>query len=416
MKTLIISPDYSEISIGGVERYVDNLINYCCQKNNEAVFLLPTNKEDSFEKIGNVSIYKRNFLESDYKKITGQKETPENVLKEKANSFFLFLNNLLDKEKIDIIDAENFHVDLPPVYSLVLNMVCFAKKVPLVLRAHSFAVTGMERSLVSGLFWENIVCVSKSVAADFFNKGININKIDTQYPGVDIKDFRPGINNHWLTNKLGISENFKIILHASRITDRKHEDILKEKGITTLLEAFSPLAAKNADLVLLIAVARPPKKFKEQFQNALDKLNGYIQLNNLTGRVICKEFNLEDMPHVFDGADLFVLASENETFGLVYIEAMACGTPVIGTNMGGVPEVITDNYDGFLIEANNPSMLTQKIEKLLYDDNNRKEFIKNGLKTVRRKFSTERQFGLLFKQFEKIVKSGKNSSPDVGSA
>ena len=72
MKTLFISPDYSEISIGGVERYVDNLINYCCQKNNEAIFLLPTNKEDSLEKRGNVLLYKRNFLESDYKKITGQ--------------------------------------------------------------------------------------------------------------------------------------------------------------------------------------------------------------------------------------------------------------------------------------------------------------------------------------------------------
>jgi glycosyltransferase involved in cell wall biosynthesis len=251
------------------------------------------------------------------------------------------------------------------------------------------------------------MCVSKSVAADFFNKGINISKLDTHYPGVDTKEFRPKINGPWLRNKLKMPENVKIILHASRITDRKHEDILKEKGVTTLLEAFSPLAAKNKDLVLLIAVARPPKKFKDQFQRALDKLNGYIQLNNLTGRVICKEFNLEDMPRVFDEADLFVLASENETFGLVYIESMACGTPVIGTNIGGVPEVITDNYDGFLIEANNPSILTQKIEKLLYDEATRKEFIKNALKTVRGKFSTDRQFGLLFKRFEKVANSFK---------
>jgi len=405
MKTLIISPDYSEISIGGVERYIDNLINYCCQKNNETIFLLPTNKKDSLEKFGNVLIYKRNFLESDYKKITGEKETQESVLKEKANNFFLFLNNLLDEQKIDIVDAENFHVDLPPVYSLVLNMVCFAKKVPLVLRAHSFAATGMEKSLVSGLFWEKIMCVSKSVASDFFNKGININKIDTHYPGVDIEDFKPKIKECRIKNKLKIPENSKIILHASRITDRKHEDILKEKGITTLLEAFSPLAAKDSNLTLIIAVARPPKKFKDQFGRALDKLNGYIQLNNLTGRVICKEFDLKDMPCVFESSDLFVLASENETFGLVYVEAMACGVPVIGTNIGGIPEVITDNYDGFLIEPNNPSLLTQKIEKLLYDDVNRKEFIKNALKTVKRKFSTEKQFGLLFKRFEKITAS-----------
>lgn len=292
-------------------------------------------------------------------------------------------------------------------------MACFAKNVPLVLRAHSFATTGMEKSLANGLFWDSIMCVSKSVASDFFNKGISINKLDTLYPGVDAKDFKPKINGCRIRNKLKISENSKIILHASRITDRKHEDILKEKGITTLLEAFSPLAAKNNDLVLLIAVARPPKKFKEQFQQALNKLDGYIKLNNLTGRVIYKEFNLDEMPCVFDEVDLFVLASENETFGLVYLEAMACGTPVIGTNIGGIPEVITDNYDGFLTEPDNPSMLAQKIEKLLYDDNNRKEFIKNALKTVRRKFSTEKQFGLLFKRFDKIVNLQKTNKKNT---
>lgn len=404
MKTLFISPDYSGISIGGVERYVDNLIDYCCQKNAEAIFLLPADKEDSTEKFGNVLIYKRRFLESGYKKISGQNETADGVLKAKANEFFLFVNSILEEHKIDIVSAENFYVDLPPAYSLVLNMACFAKKVPLVLRAHSFASTGMEKSLVNGLFWERIMCVSKSVASDFFNKGININKLETHYPGVNIRDFRPKINGPWLRKKLKLPENVKIILHASRITDRKHEDILKEKGITTLLEAFSPLAAKNPDLVVVIAVAKPPKKFKDQFENALKKLDGYIQLNNLTGRVVHKQFSLSDMPKVFDESDLFVLASENETFGLAYIEAMACGTPTIGTNIGGIPEIITDNYDGFLVETNNPSLLAQKIEKLLYDENMRRDFIKNGLKTVKRKFSTERQFGLLFKRFEKIVK------------
>jgi len=92
------------------------------------------------------------------------------------------------------------------------------------------------------------------------------------------------------------------------------------------------------------------------------------------------------MPCAYSAADIFVLASENETFGQVYLEAMACGTPIIGTNLGGVPEVVTDSYDGYLVEPNNPSLLAQKIEKLLYDEATRKEFIKNALKTVRRKF------------------------------
>ena len=56
------------------------------------------------------------------------------------------------------------------------------------------------------------------------------------------------------------------------------------------------------------------------------------------------------MPKVYAGADIFVMASENETFGQVFTEAMAAGTPVIGTNVGGIPEIISENKTGFLIE------------------------------------------------------------------
>lgn len=409
MKVLIISPESSEISIGGVERYIKNLISYCCQKNKEAIFLLPTNKKDDLEKLGDVLIYKKNFLELDYKRLSGKKQISESELKEKSKKFFFFLKDLFDEQKIDIVIAENFYIDLPPTYSLLLNMVCFSKNIPLVLRAHSFAMTEMQESIAAGLFWEKIMCVSKSVAGDFFNKGVSINKLDTHYLGVNTKEFKPETTNCRLIDKLKLRKDSKIILHASRITDGK-KDILKEKGIIILLEAFSQLAPKNENLVLLIAIARAPKKFKEEFRQALDKLNGYIQLNNLTKRVICKEFELEDMPCVYNGADIFVLASENETFGQVYLESMACGTPIIGTNLGGVPEVITDNYDGFLVEPNNSSLLMQKIEKLLYDEKDRKKFIQNGLKTVRRKFSTERQFGLMFNHLYKIISSKNNQS------
>lgn len=397
-----MSTFYSEKSIGGIERYMQNVINYCYQKDKEVAFLMHTDKEESKETTGNVTVYKKNFLTTKDKKQLSEAE-----LKKKTKEFYLFLKNLLEEEKIDIVDAENFHTDLPAAYSLILNMVCLAKDIPVVLRVHSFATKEIQESLVNSLFWEKVVCVSKSVAGDFFNKGVNINKLDTHYLGVDTKEFKPDVRNCNVLGGLPIPKDSKVILHASRITDGK-KDILKEKGITALLDAFSQIASKNEDVTLLLAIAKAPEKFEQEFNNALDKLKGYIQLNNLTNKVVCQEFTLSQMPCVYNSADIFVMASENETFGQVYIEAMACGIPVIGTNVGGIPEVITDNYDGFLVEPNNPSLLMQKIEKLLYDDSTRKEFIRNGLKTVRRKFSTERQFMLLFSRFEKIVASATN--------
>jgi len=401
MKILFISPNAPGLSVGGIERHVKNLVDYCCQNNKEAVFLLPSFKQESREKIGNVTIIKKDFLNLSYKKFFDKKEIPAKELKIKSKEFFDFVKNLIKVENIKIVNAQNFHLSLPPVYNLMLNMVCFLENVPMVMRMHSFIKSEMQKSLVNDLSWEKILCVSKSVAGDCYSKGISIDRLHTQYLGVNRKDFRPFLDKSWLKKNLGIPDNSKVILHASRIISGRR-DILKEKGITTLLEAFSQILNKDPLYRLVIAVASPPKHLKAEFHYALDKIKGYAQLHNIETKIFLKEFSLEEMPLVFNGADLFVLASENETFGQVYIEAMACGIPVIGTNVGGVPEIITDGFNGFLIAPGNPSNLAQKIEEVFSNEQLKKGFVENGFKVIRRKFSSERQFSNMFSYLNRL--------------
>ncbi len=402
MKTLFISPNSPELSIGGIERHIKNLIDYCSRNNKEAVFLLPSSKKESQEKLGNMTIIKKDFLSLSFRKFFNKRETPRQEIKKKSEDFFLFVKKLIKEENIGIVSAQNFHLGLPPIYSLMLNMVCFLENVPMVIRLHSFVKTEMQKSLINDLSWEKILCISKSVAGDCFSKGINIDRLHTQYLGVNRRDFRPFLDKLWLKKKLGLSDNAKIILHASRIISGG-KDILKEKGIITLLEAFSQTANKDPLLRLVIAAAMPPKHLKGEFHYALDKIKGYAQLHNIEGKIFLKEFQLEEMPLVYNGSDIFVLASENETFGQVYIEAMACGIPVIGTNVGGVPEIITDGFNGFLISPGNPSNLAQKIEELLNNEQLRNSFRENGFKTIRRRFSSERQFGNIFNYSNRLM-------------
>ncbi len=402
MKILFISPHSSEISIGGIERHVKNLIDYCCQNSKEAVFLLPAfNDKESTQKINNVTVIKTKLLNLHHKKVFDKIELSKEETRVKSKALFDFLRDLVKKENIGIISAENFHLSLPPAYSLMLSMVSMLEHIPMVLEVHSFATNELQKSLIQDLDWEKVLCVSKSVTGDCFNKGISIQKLKTQYLGVNTREFKPNLDQNWLKKTLRLPKDSRVVLHASRIIKKK--DILKEKGIIDLLEAFSPIYAKDPSNRLVIAIASAIKDFKSEFALALDKLKGYIQLHNLEGGVVLKQFKMEDMPLVYNGADVFVMASENETFGQVYIEAMACGAPVIGTNVGGIPEVITDNFDGFLVEPDNPSMLTQRLEELLYDESRRKEFILNGLKTVRKKFSADRQFSLLFNYLTKLA-------------
>ena len=161
--------------------------------------------------------------------------------------------------------------------------------------------------------------------------------------------------------------------------------MLKEKGIINLIEAFSRLSPRFPKMRLLIGVARASENLKDEFANAYEMLIGYIKIHNIEDKTIVKMFELDQMPNIYRGSDVLVLPAEkNETLGQIFIEAMACGLPVIGAKTGGMPEIISDGHNGFLVAPSDPSLLAQKIEKILNDEAIREKFIKAGHKTIGR--------------------------------
>ncbi len=92
-----------------------------------------------------------------------------------------------------------------------------------------------------------------------------------------------------------------------------------------------------------------------------------------------------DIHEYYQSADIFVLPSHTDAGGppVVFIEAMACGLPVIGTDVGGIPEGIENGVNGFIVPPKNVEELTKKLDILLKDENLRKEFGNNSLKKIR---------------------------------
>jgi glycosyltransferase involved in cell wall biosynthesis len=397
MNILFISPNSPLESVGGVERYIVNLMDYCKNQSQfKTVIVLPTYKESSIEETGNVVTY---FDES----IALSKNISGKEISKKARLFSKAIENIIIEHKIDIICAENFHVGLPPAYSLLLNMIAGLHKIPLILRLHSFAVTDIQIELVNQLMWNKISCVSRSVTGDCFQKGADINLLSTDYLGVNTNEFNKNIKTQrQLRNDLNLLPENKIVLTAARILHGR-KNILKEKGIINLIQAFSKLSPRYPNLRLLIAVGKPPDNLKDEFDQAYEMLLGYIKLHNIEAKTIVKMFKLNEMPEVYGGSDVFVLPSENETFGQVFIEAMACGLPVIGTKVGGTPEIISDSYNGYLIPPNDSSILAQMIEKLINDRSTRNRFIKAGINTVEDKFTSEKQLFNFMKTLEETA-------------
>lgn len=400
MNVLIISPNSPYESIGGVERYLLNLINFSKDRDDNIFLLLISTSENRQEKIGNVTIFHHNSLSLPMNR-TGL----QNVIAKKARLFANKVEEIISENKIGIICAENFHIGLPPAYSILLHLTAGLKDIPLMLQLHSFAKTELQEELVNSLHWSQISCVSKSVAGDCFHKGADIDLLSTAYLGVNTKEFNPTIDKmDSLRMKLNLKPQDRIILTATRIL-LGGRNILKEKGVINLIQAFSKLSARHNDLHLIIAIGRSTNTLQNEFKSAMEMLEGYIKLNNVEVRTHMELFSLEEMPSVYKAADVFVLPSENETFGQVFIEAMASGVPVIGTNVGGIPEIISDSYNGFLVAPDDSTMLEQKIELVLKDKDLQKKFTSRGITTVHEKFDFEKQLMSFFNSLEDIIKT-----------
>jgi glycosyltransferase involved in cell wall biosynthesis len=401
MNILFISRNSPFESIGGIERYIDNLIGY--YKNNinlksKLFLMLPTDKESYVEKNDNITIYFDNSLFLTRNNLMVSKE-----IQTKAQQFSEKVTQIIKEDKIHIICAENFHTDLPPAYSLLLNMITMSQKIPLVLQLHSFTATPLQTELINQLKWDKICCVSKSIAGDCYFKGTDINYLSTHYLGVNVEKFNPDQGKiGGLKQQLGLPADSNIILTATRII-RGKTSILKEKGIINLIESFSKLSPRYPNLKLLIAIGKPPESLKNEFNIAYEMLQGYIKLHDVEANTILKTFTLHEMPDVYRGSDIFVLPSENETFGQVFVEAMSCGLPVIGTKVGGIPEIISDSYNGYLVLPEDSSILAQRIETLINNKSIRKDFVKAGLKIVKEKFTAEQQFFNFNKMLEKLL-------------
>lgn len=411
MKTLFISRNSPFESIGGIERYITNLIAYYkVTPGSQLCLMLPTNESDYIERNENITIYFTNSLFLKRNNLLNKTEVSV-----KAQAFSKIVSKVIRQEEIDIICAENFHTDLPAAFSLLLTIETTTNKIPLVLQMHSFGVTELQTELVNQLNWDKISCVSKSVAGDCFQKGTDIDLLSTHYLGANAEEFNlEVIPDYNLKEDLNLASDSKIILTATRII-RGNKNILQQKGIINLIEAFSKIAPRHRSAKLLIAIGKPPDNLKNEFEIAYKMLEGYIKLHGIEKQTILKMFKLHQMPAVYKQSDVFVLASENETFGQVFIESMACGLPVIGTNVGGIPEIISDSYNGYLIAPNDSSILAQKIETLMSNPSIRERFINAGVKTVKGKFSSVNQLSDFHKDLAKLISFAQQRSNGFAS-
>ncbi|WP_353137350.1 glycosyltransferase [Pseudopedobacter sp.] len=171
--------------------------------------------------------------------------------------------------------------------------------------------------------------------------------------GFNPADFYP-IRKQTARTLLNIGENEKIVLQLGRIVPRK--------GIDNVIKAMSELQA-GENLYKLIVVGG--EKEEKQGYQEIDRLKDLVKSLGLEKVVLFAGRKERDLlKYYYSAADVFVTTPWYEPFGITPLEAMSCGTPVIGANVGGIKYSVLDGKTGFLVPPSDPEALADKIKVL----------------------------------------------------
>jgi len=158
----------------------------------------------------------------------------------------------------------------------------------------------------------------------------------------------------------------------------------RDKGAEQTVRAFERLLADGRDVSLVLA--GPTYDSFRSFHASLPPAVG--------GRIAMLErVEGEEKRDLFAAGDIYVMPSRNESFGMVYLEAWACGVPVIGCAAGGVPAVVEDGADGFLVPFGDVDLLADRIRLLLDAPERRREMGRRGRDKVASRYTWEIQYG-----------------------
>ncbi|SER41603.1 N-acetyl-alpha-D-glucosaminyl L-malate synthase BshA [Salisediminibacterium halotolerans] len=280
---------------------------------------------------------------------------------------------VIKREKLDILHV---HYAVPHAISAFLakEMVAHDVKIVTTLHGTDITVLGYDPSLSDMVRFgiQKSDCVT-AVSDDLVRQTKTLLNIDdhiaTVYNFIDHAVYHPK-KSAKIRADLRISESAKILVHVSNFR--------KVKRVEDVVKVFHRIRRTN-DVVLLLIGEGPEMPVIEKLVNDLGVTDHVRFLGNQ-----------KQVAELLSISDVKLLLSEKESFGLVLLEAMACGVPAVGSNIGGIPEVIEDGVSGYVRPLGDIDAIAAAVDGLLKDDALRNRMAEAAKKRVFNYFHQDR--------------------------
>jgi glycosyltransferase involved in cell wall biosynthesis len=279
-------------------------------------------------------------------------------------------------EALERFQPDLVHVVNPAVLGLGGIWLAKTKGYPLVASYHTHLPKYLEHygmGMLEPLLWELLkaahnqaslnLCTSTAMVSELSAKGIQ--HTDLWQRGVDTELFRPQLRSPAMRRRLfgRHTESDKLLLYIGRLSAEKQ------------IERIRPVLEAIPDARLALVGDGPHRaRLEEHFAGLPVTFVGY-----LAG---------EELASAYASGDAFVFPSSTETLGLVLLEAMAAGCPVVGANRGGIPDIVTDGVNGCLYEPDGPdggaASLTEATRRLLGDRDQREQLRRHARREAER--------------------------------
>ncbi len=267
---------------------------------------------------------------------------------------------------------------------LVGLVVARLKKLPLVIYAHGEEITtwrqpGKFQAMV--FTYRQADCVianSDFTRNELLKLGVKPNRIALISPGVDLNRFRPGLETSDLRTSLGLAEDQKLILSVGRLSRRK--------GFDQVIRCLPLLTDKGIDLKYAVIGIGEDRGYLISLARDL----GVSDRLHMLGHV-----SSDDLPRWYNAADVFampnrVINGDTEGFGMVFLEAAACGKPAVAGRAGGTGAAVADGLTGLRVDGGSLEEVAAALERLLGDPEFAGQFGSTGYTRASKAFSWDR--------------------------